>query len=158
MHYNDERRIVFNPKVRFTTKEKMNIVNRELGKLQTNVTKELINAVLESWDFESHGFITQKKVSVMAGRSIATVKRHWNDFKDDVEAVNNAFELKKSIVVKQPKPKGISIEKYIFNMRCKFTTMEPAEESFCVIYLIAARLHILVTTALMMCTNGCIIY
>lgn len=130
IHYNEERRILFNPKALLDLKEKTAIVNRELGRLKSDITRELIYAVLECWDFETEGAITQKKVSLLAGRGIATIKRYWGEFKDGVQAVNNAFWSKEDITVAEPKPKGISVEKYIFNMRCKFTTMEPSDEEF----------------------------
>lgn len=130
IHYNEPRRILFHPNCGFGAKEKMDIVNKELGKLKSDVTKELIYAALESWDFESEGLITQKKVSVLAGRGIATVKRHWKDFKSDVQAVNEAFIDKETVKTVPTKPQGISVEKYIVNMRCKFTTMDPLDEKF----------------------------
>jgi len=130
IYYNEERRILFNPSIVFTIKEKMAIVNKELGKLKSDVTKELIYTALEIWDFESDGSITQKKVSFITGRGIATVKRHWADFKDYVQTLNDDFECVEIETVAEPKPQGITIEKYILNMRCKFTGMETTDERF----------------------------
>lgn len=130
IHYNEERRILFNPKAQLAPKEKTAIVNRELGRLKSDITRELIQTVLECWDSEAEGAITQKKVSLLAGRGIATIKRHWSEFKDSLQEVNNAFLSREGIAVDEPRPKGIPVEEYIFNMRCKFTTMEPSDEKF----------------------------
>lgn len=130
MHYNEPRRILFNPNGGFSIKEKMAIVNRELGKLKSDATKELIYAAIENWDFESDGPITQMKVSLISGRGIATVKRYWNHFRDYVLTLNDDFGRKETETKAKPKPQGIAVEKYIDNMRCKFTVMEPSDERF----------------------------
>ena len=127
LYYNEERRFLFNPTIRLTQKEKMMIVNQESGKLKSELTRELINMTLDDWEFENDGPITQKKVSAKTGRVIATIKRYWNEFKDFVQTLNNDFEQLKSTM---PKVQGISIEKYIYNMHCKFTVMEATDERF----------------------------
>ena len=81
LHHNDERRVLFNPKVSLTAKEKKMIVNRELGKRKSDFTREVIYLVLENWDFEADGKITQRKVAKYANRGESTVKTYWPDFK-----------------------------------------------------------------------------
>lgn len=90
LYFNEERRVLFNPMGLLTTKQKMEIVNRELGRLKSDFTKEVIYLVLENWDFQADGKITQKKVSKYANRSEATIKRHWSDFKDYVRDLNTS--------------------------------------------------------------------
>lgn len=94
LYRNDERRVLFNPKVSLTAKEKMKIVNRELGKRKSDFTKEVIYLVLENWDFEADGKITQDKVAKYANRNESTVKRHWPDFKAYVKDLNNSYYYK----------------------------------------------------------------
>lgn len=91
LHRNDERRVVFNPKISLTTKEKIKIVNGELGKRKSDFTKEVIYMVLENWDFEANGKITQRKVANYANRDESTVKRHWPDFKAYIKDLNMTF-------------------------------------------------------------------
>ncbi|WP_298156182.1 BT4734/BF3469 family protein [Flavobacterium sp.] len=88
MHFNQERRILFNPKMTTPVNEKMKIVNAVLGKMKSDFTKDLIYLTLENWDFQANGIITQKKTAVQAGRSIQTVKRYWGEFKDYVLTLN----------------------------------------------------------------------
>ena len=90
-YFNEERRVLFNPKVSLTAKEKMTIVNTELGKRKSDFTKEVIYLVLENWDFEADGKITQGKVAIYANRDVSTVKRHWSDFKAYVKDLNISY-------------------------------------------------------------------
>lgn len=91
VYLNDERRILFNPKAFLTVKEKMKIVNQELGKRKSDFTKEVIYLVLENWKFEADGKITQKKVAKLANRDVSTVKRHWKDFKAYSADLNDSY-------------------------------------------------------------------
>ncbi len=100
LYFNQERRILFNPNSLFTTKQKMEIVNRVLGKLKSDHTKDVIYLVLEDWDFKANGKITQEKVAKLAKRGESTVKRHWCDFKSHVKDLNKDY---KESLVEQPK-------------------------------------------------------
>jgi hypothetical protein len=100
MFYNEERKILFNPNIQLSRDEKMNIVNVELGKQKSQLTKETIYIVLENWNFEEQGKITQKKIVELSSKSIATVKRYWNEFKDYVIDLNNDYKVTKSIASK----------------------------------------------------------
>ncbi|MGQ2985360.1 BT4734/BF3469 family protein [Flavobacterium sp.] len=91
LYRNDERRVLFNPKALLTQKEKMNIVNRELGKRKSDFTKKVIYQVLENWNFEADGKITQEKVAKFAERGESTVKRHWADFKAYSKDLNDSY-------------------------------------------------------------------
>lgn len=92
LYLNEERRILYNPKCLFTKKQKMDIVNRELGKLKSNQTKDIIYLVLEGWDFKTNGKITQKKVARLANKGESTVKNHWSNFKSYVKDLNKDFK------------------------------------------------------------------
>jgi hypothetical protein len=96
LYSNKERRVLFNPKATLTTKEKMKIVNTELGKRKSDFTKEVIYLVLENWDFKADGKITQEKVANYANRDISTVKRHWSDFKAYVKDLNTSYRPDKT--------------------------------------------------------------
>lgn len=91
LYLNEERRVLFNPTVSFTTKEKMQIVNRELGKRKSDFTKEIIYLVLENWNFEADGKIIQEKVAEYANQGVSTVKSHWADFKAYVKDLNCSY-------------------------------------------------------------------
>lgn len=85
LYLNEERRVLFNPYTLLTTKQKMEIVNRVLGKLKSDHTKDVIYIVLEDWDFKANGKITQEKVAKLAKKGKSTIKRHWCDFKSYVK-------------------------------------------------------------------------
>lgn len=85
---NVERRLIFNPKVKMTKEEKQKIVAVEVGKIRTENTKKEIYNIIEDWDFEKNGLITQTKVSEISSKSIRTIKTHWNEFKDYIKELN----------------------------------------------------------------------
>src|SRR5690606_23135652 len=134
LYFNQERRILFNPNILFTAKQKMEIVNKVLGKLKSDHTKDVIYLVLEDWDFKANGKITQEKVAKLAKRGKSTVKRHWSDFKAHVKDLNKDYKESlinqhKNITEKPAEAqKGITTEKYIYNMRCKFTDFDYSDE------------------------------
>ena len=97
LFYNEERKILFNPNALITGKEKMKIVNQVLGNIKSQLTKETIYIALENWDFESYGAITQKKIVELTGKSIATVKRYWKEFKSYTKDLNNDYKAKSNI-------------------------------------------------------------
>ena len=76
MHYNEERRVLFNPKVRLSHKEIMQIVNRELGDVRKELTRAIIYEALEDWDLQIDGKLTQVNVAKKARLSSATIKRY----------------------------------------------------------------------------------
>lgn len=86
---NKPRRIIFNDNYNLTTNEKRDIVNKELGKMKSDKTKQKIYIIIEDWDFETYGKINQKKVSELSGVGLRTVKRYWSEFKNYVKELNN---------------------------------------------------------------------
>lgn len=82
LYFNEERRILFNPSVKLSFNEKMQITNRILGDSKKENTRASIYLALESWNFEIDGKITQSKVANKCKLSLATIKRYWNEFKE----------------------------------------------------------------------------
>lgn len=87
-YFNEERRILFNPKIKMTAKEKRTITAKEVGKVRKDKTRSDIYLLIEGWDFTTHGEINQKKVATISGKGIATIKRNWSDVKDLVKVMN----------------------------------------------------------------------
>jgi hypothetical protein len=85
MYYNEERRILFNPAIKFSRTEKMEIVNRELGEIQRSKTRQKIYVALETWNFIIDGEITQKNITEKTGLSLSTTKRYWNEFRSYID-------------------------------------------------------------------------
>jgi hypothetical protein len=100
MFLNQERRILFNPAIKIPFKEKMIIVNRELGFMARETAKAIMYAIIEDWDFRYEGKITQLKVSQISGFSSSKIKRYWADFKNYVADLNKDFRIRR-IVLKE---------------------------------------------------------
>lgn len=85
---NEERSILFNPSIKFTRQEKMQIVGKEIGNLKKDKTREIIYLTLEDWDFENNGKIKQKILAIKSGYSLCTIKRYWKEFIDYIDCLN----------------------------------------------------------------------
>lgn len=89
LHYNEARRVLFNPKLKLSRKEIMQIVNRELGNIRKELTRAIIYDALESWDSEIDGKLIQVSLAEKAKLGVSTIKRYWKEFKwliDDLKA------------------------------------------------------------------------
>jgi hypothetical protein len=93
MYFNKERRILFNPKIEFTKKEKQQIIGREVGKSRKEAKSLKIYKILEGWDFGKNGKITQQKVSEISNIPLQTIKKpyYWSQFKDYAKDLNSSF-------------------------------------------------------------------
>jgi len=90
-YLNKERKIIFNPDKKIPSKEKQKITAVLMGKIKTDKTQRDINDVIDDWNFQNDGKITQKKISIKLAKSIATIKRNWTPFKEFVSELNNSF-------------------------------------------------------------------
>ena len=82
---NKERKIIFNP---LYQGNKQSTVNKIIGGLKSNRTMNSIYSLLEYWDFDMNGKITQKKVAIELGIATVTIKRYWSEFKTYVKELN----------------------------------------------------------------------
>lgn len=93
-HYYNDTHILFNPIFKLTRTEKMDVLNKEMGKLKVNDSKQRMYDAIENWDYSSYGKITQKGVAELSVLSLPTIKRHWADLKPFVLELNNkSFNL-----------------------------------------------------------------
>jgi hypothetical protein len=99
MYYNKERLILFNPNKKLTKSEKSKIKGMIVGAKRAKLTEDAIYEIIENWDFELFGKITQKSVIELNIFSRSTVQRYWSNFKKYVEELNefnrNSIKLKK---------------------------------------------------------------
>lgn len=93
-YYNKERLILFNPNKQLTKSEKCQIVGFVMGEKKSKVTQQAIYEILENWDFEELGQISQKSVISISKFSRSRVQRHWFRFKDYVEDLNKEYTRK----------------------------------------------------------------
>lgn len=94
MYFNQERLIIFNPNKKITNSEKSKITGAINGGRKNKETQLAIYEILENWDFEEFGRITQKSVIDISKFSRSRVQRHWFHFKDYVEDLNNENRCK----------------------------------------------------------------
>ena len=95
MFLNKERRFLFNPDKKLNHKEKMKIIGRESSLTTKKKNREMIKVIIEDWDFQVEGKITQVKVAKIWGRSSSTVKRYWHNFKEHIGDLNHKYKLEK---------------------------------------------------------------
>jgi hypothetical protein len=88
MYYNKERLILFNPNKKLTKSEKSKITGMIIGAKRTKVTEVAIYEIIENWDFEQLGKITQKSLIDLDIYSRSTIQRHWSKFKKYVRELN----------------------------------------------------------------------
>lgn len=93
MYFNKERRILFNPNVELSKKEKQQITGREVGQTRKDSKSLKIYEILENWDFEKYGKITQKKVATVSNIPLPTIKKpyYWGQFKEYANELNETF-------------------------------------------------------------------
>jgi hypothetical protein len=87
-YYNKDRLILFNPNKHITKSEKSQITGAIVGGKRSKATQQAIYEILENWDFEELGQITQKSVISISKFSRSTVQRHWSYLKDYIEYLN----------------------------------------------------------------------
>jgi len=95
MHYNKERLILFNPNIELTKSEKHQIVGSVLGAKRSKNTQQVIYEIIENWDYDEFGEITQKSVIDLNVYSRSTVQRHWFHFKEYVKELNEEYSSMK---------------------------------------------------------------
>jgi len=113
---NEQRTFLFNSEIAMTHKEKMSIVNSELGHCKILKSLENIRVTIEGWDFVATGNITQQRVADICGLSRATVQRYWSGFKALVMEKNTNHTSMLKIALKLPLQHQwrLHVDRYIF--------------------------------------------
>ena len=83
---NKVRKVIFNADCKLSRQEKMDVVNKEVGAMRTQKTKQLIYDTIENWNKPEK--ITGKKIAEEIDMGIATVNRHLKEFKDLINGYN----------------------------------------------------------------------
>jgi transposase len=71
----------------------MAIVHKERVKKYANDSKEKIRSILETWDFEAYGLISQRNIAKNFNINIKTVEKYYSEFKQDIQEMNMAEKL-----------------------------------------------------------------
>lgn len=92
IYFNKQRKIVFDKKSKLTRDEKLEICRTEVALKKANDSQQKLYNLMECWNFEQQGKITQRKVYQNFPISKKTVEKYWNRFKDYVELLNRKFD------------------------------------------------------------------
>ena len=93
-YYNQKRLIIYNPDKKLTLSEKQQITGAIVGGRKSKKTQLAIYQIIENWDFEEFGKITQKLVINISKFSRRRVQKHWIHFKNYVENLNKEYNRK----------------------------------------------------------------
>lgn len=89
---NKIRKIIFNENCELSKEDKISIVRKEVGNIRSNKTKKKIHDAIVNWNQPEK--ITAKKIASKINMGIATVKKHWPEFKKIVIEYNNTLKNK----------------------------------------------------------------
>lgn len=91
---NATRKIVFNPDYELTGKQRRQLSIQEInnGKIQKSIKR--IERVIEEWDFEKDGKITQKGIKQNGGGCLNTVIKYYELFKSQIKEMNQDLKIK----------------------------------------------------------------
>lgn len=91
--YHKKRKFAFNQELKMSKDEKMEIVYREMRLKKKNESTQKIYDIIESWDFETYGKISGRKISNNFPISKKTVEKYYFEFKEHINELN--FKNKK---------------------------------------------------------------
>ncbi len=82
---NAKRRILYNPNFRFTGKQKSMLALKTCTESIVKKSKEKIRTVLQNWDYNEFGKITQKKVVQITEMNKKTVVKYYKEILTELE-------------------------------------------------------------------------
>lgn len=97
--FNKQRKIVFKKKSGLTREDKLDICRSEVAQKRASDSKQKLYNLLEGWNFDEHGKITQRKIYENFPISKKTVEKYWTEFKDYVADLNQITMKKEPIEV-----------------------------------------------------------
>ena len=88
-----KRKIIFNKQCKISKEDKMNVVITELAKKKRNESLLKLHAIIEQWNFENSGQISQQKIYSNHPISKKTVEKYWANFKEFIQALNDTYKM-----------------------------------------------------------------
>lgn len=92
-YHKKKRKIVFRGDSKLTKDEKLAFVRKELSARWLEVSCQKINDIIDDWDWDTYGKISQAKMYKNHPVSKKTVEKYWHHFKDFVKGLNKDFKL-----------------------------------------------------------------
>ena len=97
-YHRKKRKIVFNSQNKLTKKEKLTYVRKGLSARWEIISCQKINDIIDDWDWDAFGKISQKKIYTNHPVSKKTVEKYWSCFKNFVKDLNTSFKSGLNIV------------------------------------------------------------
>lgn len=91
-----KRKIIFNKSLNLSRKEKFEIFRKENSKRLAEASSKKLYDIIEGWDFEKFGKISQRKIYPNFPISKKTVEKYYPDFKDYIKQLNSEFKSLKT--------------------------------------------------------------
>lgn len=88
-YHNKKRKIVFNQNSSLTKDEKLDICRKEIAQHRRDKSMEKLYQIIENWDYDKYGKITQRAVFLNHPISKKTVGKYWYEVKEFVSKMNN---------------------------------------------------------------------
>ena len=85
------RKIIFNPSLKLSKSEKLEICRKELSKKLTEQSQIKIYKILEEWDFKLYSKITQRNIYNNFPITKKTIEKYWSEFKSYIEILNKNY-------------------------------------------------------------------
>ena len=95
IEFNKKRKVVFSKNCKLDKETKLAICRSEVAKHRIEESKVKIKAIIESWDFDRFGKITQPAIVQHHSISRKTVQKYWSEFKEFVSNWNAEFNQNK---------------------------------------------------------------
>ncbi len=90
---NEERRFIFNPKSRLSSKEKRSIYAPLLGIMKSKRTLKEIETTLLNWSIKTQGKVTINSLIKATGKCKNTIEKYYPQFKELRTKINNDLKL-----------------------------------------------------------------
>lgn len=89
---NKSKRFLFNPDYDLTGAKKRSLATSYRNKQEGIKNTNRIIGIIQNWDFEEHGRISQSKLANISGMSIRTIKNKYKIIKEVVDLINEDYE------------------------------------------------------------------
>ena len=93
---NVEKRFLFDPKKMLSHKQKMKMIAPIMGKRKSDKTIQKLKNIIEGWNVEKQGNITQEKLQKVSKFNIKTIERYYKLFKTQIIEIKENYKLLKS--------------------------------------------------------------
>jgi len=92
---NKDRRFLYNPDYQLSVTERRSETMKLINDERKEKSKIKIEKVIQDWDFEAMGKITQKGIRLITKQNIKTIKEYYPLFKSEIQSLNAEYSKNK---------------------------------------------------------------